>query len=129
MNKYILVNIENRNCIGLFLEVDKSFDIKLNTIKAYTDLLKKSKKIKMQLRTKIDGKRGKKNFTFNYHETKKDKELLFVKSFKDVLDIIDSKRLDIKEKIKAGETLREKKAIDANDEKEKITFLIKLKNF
>ncbi len=129
MNKYILVNIENRNCIGLFLEVDKSFDIKLNTIKAYTDLLKKSKKIKMQLRTKIDGKRGKKNFTFNYHETKKDKELLFVKSFKDVLDIIDSKRLDIKEKIKAGETLRKKKVIDANDEKEKITFFDKVEEF
>ena len=129
MSKFILLSIEKANCTGLFLQVDDNFSDEIKTIKDANDLLKKQKEMKIQLRTKIVGKRGKKNFTFNYHETKTDKELLFVTSFKDLLSIVDSKRLDIKETLKAGETLREKKVVDAVDENVKITFLDKVEEF
>lgn len=129
MSEFRLINITNRNCIGLFLEVEDTFKDEIKTVKQGNDLLKKRKIIKVQLRTKIEGKRGKKNLTFNYHETKTDKELLFVKSFKDLLDIVDSIRLDIKEKLKAGESLRKKKVIDTKDIKEKETFLDKVEDF
>lgn len=129
MSKFILVNIKNKNCTGLYLQIDNTFTDDIDSMKKANDLLKKQKQIKIQLRTKIDGVRGKKNYTFNYHETKTDKELLFVKSFKDVIDILDIKRLEIKEKLKAGETLREKKVIEEVEEKEIITFFDKVEDF
>lgn len=129
MSKFISLNIEKINCTGLFLQVEDNFTAEIKTSKQADDLLKKQKEMKIQLRTKIDGKRGKKNFTFNYHETKTDKELLFVKSFKDLIAIVDSKRLDIKETIKAGGTLRKKKVIEQKEENEKITFLNRVEEF
>jgi len=129
MNKFISLNIDKMNCTGLFIEVSSNFKDEIKTIKQANDLLKKQKIIKIQLRTKINGKRGKKNFTFNYHETKTDKELLFVTSFKDLINIVDSKRLDIKEIIKAGGTLRNKKVIEPKDESIKVTFLDKVEEF
>ncbi len=129
MSEFRLINITNRNCVGLFLEFDDTFKDDITTVKQGNELLKKKKEIKVQLRVKIEGKRGKKNLIFNYHETKTNKELLFVKSFKDLLDIVDSIRLDIKEKLKAGESLRKKKKIDKIDIKEKETFLDKVDDF
>lgn len=129
MSKFISLNIDKFNCTGLFLQVDDNFTAEIKTSKQANDLLKKQKEMKIQLRTKIDGKRGKKNFTFNYHETKTDKELLYVTSFKDLIDIVDSKRLDIKETIKAGGTLRKKKVIVQKEENEKITFLNLMEEF
>ncbi|MFY4783705.1 hypothetical protein ACOTWN_10950, partial [Aliarcobacter butzleri] len=52
-----------------------------------------------------------------------------VKSFKDLIAIVDSKRLDIKETIKAGGTLRKKKVIEQKEENEKITFLHRVEEF
>jgi integrase len=129
MSKFISINISNVNCTGLYMQVDDTFSGEIKTMKQANDLLKKEKEIKIQLRTKIDGRRGKKNFTFNYHETKTDKELLFVTSFKDLISILDSKRLDIKETIKAGETLRPKKVAEQKEESEKITFIEKVEKF
>ena len=129
MSKFILVKIKNKNCTGLYIQVEDSFCDDVDSMKKANDLLKKQKQLKIQLRTKIDGVRGKKNYTFNYHETKTDKELLFVKSFKDVIDILDFERLEIKEKLKAGETLREKKVIEEVEEKEIITFFDKMEDF
>ena len=129
MSKFISLNIDKLNCTGLFLQVEDNFTAEIKTSKQADDLLKKQKEMKIQLRTKIDGRRGKKNFTFSYHEAKTDKELLFVKSFKDLIAIVDSKRLDIKETIKAGGTLRKKKVIEQKEENEKITFLDRVEEF
>ena len=129
MSKFISLNIDKLNCTGLFLQVEDNFTAEIKTSKQADDLLKKQKEMKIQLRTKIDGRRGKKNFTFSYHEAKTDKELLFVKSFKDLIAIVDSKRLDIKETIKAGGTLRKKKVIEQKEENEKITFLNRVEEF
>lgn len=129
MSKFISLNIDKLNCTGLFLQVEDNFTAEIKTSKQADDLLKKQKEMKIQLRTKIDGRRGKKNFTFSYHEAKTDKELLFVKSFKDLIAIVDSKRLDIKETIKAGGTLRKKKVVEQKEENEKITFLNRVEEF
>ena len=66
---------------------------------------------------------------FYYNETKPDKDNNIVNSFNMILDIINFKRLDIKETIKAGGTLRKKKVIEQKEENEKITFLHKVEEF
>ena len=61
MSKFISLNIDKLNCTGLFLQVDDNFTAEIKTLKQANDLLKKQKEMKIQLRTKIDGKREKKN--------------------------------------------------------------------
>jgi integrase len=52
-----------------------------------------------------------------------------VNSFNDILDIVNSKRIELKEKIKTGETLRPKKEAEQKEENEKVTFLEKVEEF
>ena len=130
MSKFIWFNIKtNKDCTGLFLQVEDDFQEEIKTIAKANDFLKKYSKVTIQLRITINNKKNKKNFTFYYNETKPDKDNNIVNSFNMILDIINFKRLDIKETIKAGGTLREKKVIEQKEENEKITFLHRVEEF
>ena len=130
MSKFIWFNIKtNKDCTGLFLQVEDDFQEEIKTIAKANDFLKKYSKVTIQLRITINNKKNKKNFTFYYNETKPDKDNNIVNSFNMILDIINFKRLDIKETIKAGGALREKKVIEQKEENEKITFLHRVEEF
>ena len=130
MSKFIWFNIKtNKDCTGLFLQVEDDFQEEIKTIAKANDFLKKYSKVTIQLRITINNKKNKKNFTFYYNETKPDKDNNIVNSFNMILDIINFKRLDIKETIKAGGTLRKKKVIEQKEENEKITFLHRVEEF
>lgn len=130
MSKFIWFNIKtNKDCTGLFLQVEDDFQEEIKTIAKANDFLKKHSKVTIQLRITINNKKNKKNFTFYYNETEPDKNNNIVNSFNMILDIINFKRLDIKETIKAGGTLREKKVIEQKEENEKITFLNRVEEF
>lgn len=131
MSKYIWLNIKTKkDCTGLFLQVDDNFNEEIKTIKKANDLLQKTNKVTIQLRVTADNKKNKKNFTFYYNETKTDKEKLIVKSFNDILDIVNSKRPEIKELIRAGKPLRERnKKVEDNESIRDITFLERAEEF
>lgn len=130
MSKFIWFNIKtNKDCTGLFLQVEDDFQEEIKTIAKANDFLKKHSKVTIQLRITINNKKNKKNFTFYYNETEPDKNNNIVNSFNMILDIINFKRLDIKETIKAGGTLRKKKVIEQKEENEKITFLHRVEEF
>ena len=60
MKKYIPIEVKNYNCTGLYLQVDDNFKEELKTSTQVNRYLKDNKQIKIQLRIKIDNKRGKK---------------------------------------------------------------------
>lgn len=130
MSKFIWFNIKtNKDCTGLFLQVEDSFQDEIKTIAKANEFLKRNNKVTIQLRITIDNKKNKKNFTFYYNETETNKDKSIVKSFNDILDIVNSKRIELKEKIKIGETLRPKKEAEQKEENEKVTFLEKVEEF
>jgi integrase len=130
MSKFIKLNINTKKDLtGISLKVEDSFQDDINTISNGTKFLKDRSKITIQLRITVNNKRNKKMFTFYYDETKTDINKMTVKSFSDVLDIVNSKRAELKETIKSGGTLREKKVIDTKKENDKITFSILMEEF
>lgn len=131
MSKFIKLNIDTKKDLtGISLKVEDDFNEEIKTIKSATKFLKDRGNITIQLRIRVNNKRNKKMFTFYYHETKTDINKMTVKSFSDVLDIINSKRIELKEKIESGETLREVKKSEATKEDSKtVTFLDKAEEF
>jgi hypothetical protein len=92
----------------LYLQVDGNFKEELKTSTQVNKYLKDNKQIKIQLRIKIDNKRGKKNYSILYSDVLKgiciDKitkeEKYYAENIQDIIAIAESKRLELKDKIK-----------------------------
>ena len=110
MSKFLKLKIENKNCTGLYLKVEDDFQKKLENINHLNNYLKDNQTVTLQLRQKIQNKRGKKNFIFLHNETKEDFSKMIVSSFNSIFSIIEASKLDIKEKISKGISLKKNKA-------------------
>jgi len=99
MNKYISIEIPNKDCKGMFLESDANLE-KITSIKEANKLV--DRKFKIQLRNRVEGKRGKKTFNFESHKT----------TFLKAIEYVASKRTEVRETLKSNGTLREKKKIE-----------------
>ncbi len=99
MNKYISIEIPNKDCKGMFLESDANLK-KITSTKEANKLV--DRKFKIQLRTRVEGKRGKKTFTFESHKT----------TFLKAIEYVASKRVEVRETLKSNGTLREKKKVE-----------------
>ena len=110
MSKFLKLEIKQKNCTGLYLKVEDDFQKKLENINHLNNYLKDNQTVTLQLRQKIENKRGKKNFTFFYNETKEDFSKMIVSSFNSIFSIIEASKLDIKEKISKGISLKKNKA-------------------
>ena len=110
MSKFLKLEIKQKNCTGLYLKVEDDFQKKLENINHLNNYLKDNQTVTLQLRQKVDNKRGKKNFTFFYNETKEDFSKMIVSSFNSIFSIIEASKLDIKEKISKGISLKKNKA-------------------
>jgi integrase len=110
MSKFLKLEIKQKNCTGLYLKVEDDFQKELKNITDINKYLKDNQTVTLQLRQKIDNKRGKKNFTFFYNETKEDFEKNIVSTFNSIFSIIEASRLEIKEKISNGISLKRNKA-------------------
>ena len=110
MSKFLKLEIKQKNCTGLYLKVEDDFQKKLENINHLNNYLKDNQTVTLQLRQKIENKRGKKNFTFFHNETKEDFSKMIVSSFNSIFSIIEASKLDIKEKISKGISLKKNKA-------------------
>ena len=110
MSKFLKLEIKQKNCTGLYLKVEDDFQKKLENINHLNNYLKDNQTVTLQLRQKVENKRGKKNFTFFYNETKEDFSKMIVSSFNSIFSIIEASKLDIKEKISKGISLKKNKA-------------------
>lgn len=110
MSKFLKLEIKQKNCTGLYLKVEDNFQKELKNITDINKYLKDNQTVTLQLRQKVDNKRGKKNFTFFYNETKEDFSKMIVSSFNSIFSIIEASKLDIKEKISKGISLKKNKA-------------------
>ena len=110
MSKFLKLEIKQKNCTGLYLKVEDNFQKKLENINHLNNYLKDNQTVTLQLRQKVENKRGKKNFTFFYNETKEDFSKMIVSSFNSIFSIIEASKLDIKEKISKGISLKKNKA-------------------
>ena len=110
MSKFLKLEIKQKNCTGLYLKVEDDFQKKLENINHLNNYLKDNQTVTLQLRQKVDYKRGKKNFIFFYNETKEDFSKMIVSSFNSIFSIIEASKLDIKEKISKGISLKKNKA-------------------
>ena len=72
MSKFLKLEIKQKNCTGLYLKVEDNFQKELKNITDINKYLKDNQTVTLQLRQKVENKRGKKNFTFFYNETKED---------------------------------------------------------
>lgn len=99
MNNYIGIEIPNKDCKGMFLESDADLE-KITSVKEANKLV--GRKFKIQLRTRVEGKRGKKTFTFESHKT----------TFLKAIEYVASKRVEVRETLKSNGTLREKKKVE-----------------
>jgi len=98
MSEYISIKIPNKDCKGMFLLADN----KNNQIVSVSEANKLIGKVfKIQLRTRVDGKRGKKTFSFESNK------ITFLKA----IEFVASKRSEIRETLKDAGTLRKQKAI------------------
>jgi integrase len=110
MSKFLKLEIKQKNCTGLYLKVEDDFQKELKNITDINKYLKDNQTVTLQLRQKVDNKRGKKNFTFFYNETKEDFSKMIVSTFNSIFSIIEASKLDIKEKISKGISLKKNKA-------------------
>ena len=110
MSKFLKLEIKQKNCTGLYLKVEDDFQKKLENINHLNNYLKDNQTVTLQLRQKIENKRGKENFTFFHNETKEDFSKMIVSSFNSIFSIIEASKLDIKEKISKGISLKKNKA-------------------
>lgn len=118
MNKFIGIEIANKDCKGMFLESDTDLE-KITSVKEANKLV--GRKFKIQLRTRVDGRRGKKTFTFESHKT----------TFLKAIEYVSTKRESIREVLKTKGTLREEKKINQveSETKEGETFIDKVEIF
>ncbi|WP_428023932.1 tyrosine-type recombinase/integrase [Arcobacter sp.] len=118
MINYIGIEISNKDCKGMFLESEADLK-KITSIQEANKVI--GKRFKIQLRTKVENKRGKKTFTFE------SKKITFLKA----LEYVASQRTEIREILKNHGTLRkQKKAIESQTKIEiSETFLDKVETF
>ena len=106
MGKYISVKIPNKDCKGIYLFADTDLKI-INDVREVNKLII-TDNFKLQLRTKIDVKSGKKVFNFSKkHKT-------FIKA----VEFVAGKRDEVREILKTNGTLIEPKRIDDINEDE-----------
>ena len=119
MNKYISVNISNKDCKGIYLFADTN--LKIITSDKEAKSLISGAEFKMQLQIRADGQRGKKIFTF------KTKDKTFLKA----LEYIASKRDELRTTLKEQGTLIEVKKKNTDDEVflKKETFIDRVEHF
>ena len=96
--------------MSILMNIEKISQKELKNITDINKYLKDNQTVTLQLRQKVDNKRGKKNFTFFYNETKEDFSKMIVSSFNSIFSIIEASKLDIKEKISKGISLKKNKA-------------------
>ena len=63
MSKFLKLEIKQKNCTGLYLKVEDNFQKELKNITDINKYLKDNQTVTLQLRQKLENKRGKKNFT------------------------------------------------------------------
>ncbi len=99
MSEYISIKIPGKDCKGIFLYC--TTDLKsITTTSEANKLINKT--FKIQLRTRVDGKRGKKTFSFESHK------ITFLKAIEDVA----SKRTQTRDTLRDKGTLRKQKKIE-----------------
>ena len=110
MDKFVSINIDKKDCKGLYLYCDTESK-SINTADEATKLI--GIIFKLQLKTRVEGKLFKKTFSFNKNK----------KSFIKALEYVASQRDELREKIKIDGTVREIKSNEENTKVKKITFL------
>ncbi len=116
MNNYISINIPNKDCKGMFLSCSTELK-KITTTGEANKLI--SKTFKIQLRTKVNGKRGKKIFSFE------SKKITFLKA----IEFVASKRNATREVLKDTGTLRKQTVKEDVEQKVYKTFKEEIKPF
>ncbi len=113
MGKYINIKIPNKDCKGIYLFTNSNISC-ITDSKEATKLL--TNPFKLQLRTKIGNKTGKKTFEFNKRKT----------TFLTALEEVASQRQSIKDILIKEGTLRPKKVVI--DESKKVETFLELAN-
>jgi len=118
MSKYIGIEIVNKDTKGMFLFCDTELE-KITSVQEANKII--GRKFKIELRTRVDGKRGKKTFNFE------SKKITFLKA----IEYVASKRVEVRETLKTKGTLREEKKVDKINVKlkEEETFFDKVETF
>lgn len=118
MGKYISVNIANKDCKGIFLFSNIDLE-KITSAKEANKIIGRT--FKIQLRVKVGAKRGKKIFSFESNKT----------TFLKAIELVASKRVEVRETLQENGTVREKKDIaeTTSDIVEVETFLDKVDVF
>ena len=118
MSKYIGIDISNKDCKGMFLYCLTDLK-KITTTGEANKLI--GKVFKIQLRIRVDGKRGKKTFTFESRKT----------TFLKAIEFVATQRTEIRETLKINGTLVEPKKINETntDSKQQDTFYDKVEYF
>ena len=115
MNDYISIDIPNKDCKGMFLYCDTELK-KITTTSEASSLIGKT--FKIQLRTRVDGTRGKKTFSFESNK----------KSFLKAVEFVAGERSETREILKSAGTLRKPKVVQDEVEAPK-TFLEEIDPF
>jgi integrase len=118
MSFFISIEIVNKDCKGMFLDCETNLK-KITSVKEANKLIDKS--FKIQLRTRVAGKIGKKTFSFE------SKKITFLKA----IEYVATKRLEVRETLKQKGTLRKEKKVEAVhiEVEEGETFLDKVETF
>lgn len=118
MSKFISIEIVNKDCKGMFFNCETDLE-KITSVKEANKLV--GKIFKIQLRTRVNGKIGKKTFTFE------SKKITFLKA----IEYVASKRTEVRETLKIKGTLRKEKKVKEPDVKveEGESFLDKVEIF
>lgn len=118
MNKFIGIEIANKDCKGMFFDSETNLE-KIVSVKEVNKLI--GKVFKIQLRTRVNGKMGKKTFTFE------SKKITFLKA----IEYVASKRSEVRETLKQKGTLRKEKKVQESkiEVEEGETFLEKVETF
>lgn len=118
MSKFISIEILNKDCKGMFLNCETDLE-KVTSVKEANKLI--GKVFKIQLRTRVNGKIGKKTFTFE------SKKITFLKA----IEYISTKRVEVRQILKNNGTLRKQKKVEEFSAKieEGKTFLDKVETF
>lgn len=114
MKKYINIEIDKKDCKGIYLYANS--DLKKITKSKDADAIIDIN-YTLQLRTKVNGKSGKKNFSFAKKST------TFIKA----LDKVASQRISIREELEKNKTLRKSK--EKKEETIQTTFVQRVESF
>lgn len=115
MSEYISINIPNKDCKGMFLLADSNLKSIVSVGEANKLI---GKTFKIQLRTRVDGQRGKKTFSFESNK------ITFLKA----IELVAGERTTAREILKTTGTLRKQKTVEEIAKIQK-TFLEEIEPF